>query len=122
MRKSVANIYLSSPIFKVYRMVKVKVAKLSEMPVGSLKQIKLEGRDDIAIANVSGKIYAMRGICNHRGGPLGKGKLDGSVITCPFHGAKWDIKTGKLVEFGAELESEPIYKTVVTGGDVFVEF
>jgi len=103
-------------------MVSVNVAKLSDFPEGTLKQVKVEGRDDIAIANVGGKIYAMRGICNHRGGPLGKGKLDGSVITCPFHGAKWDIKTGRLVEFGIELENEPIYRTVVTGGDVFVEF
>ena len=103
-------------------MVMVKVAKLSELPPGTLKQVKVEGRDDVAIANVSGRVYAMRGICNHRGGPLGKGKLDGSVITCPWHGSKWDIKTGKLVEFGIDLDSEPTYKTAITGDDVFVEF
>jgi nitrite reductase/ring-hydroxylating ferredoxin subunit len=103
-------------------MVSVNVAKLSDFPEGTLKQVKVTGRDDIAIANVGGKIYAMRGVCNHRGGPLGKGKLDGSVVTCPWHGSKWDIKTGKLVEFGIELNSEPTYKTSVVGDDIFVEF
>ena len=64
----------------------------------------------------------MRGVCNHRGGPLGKGKLEGSVITCPWHGSKWDIKTGKLVEFSVELPDEPTYKTSIVGDDIFVEF
>ena len=103
-------------------MVKIRVAKLSDLPIGTLKQVKIEGRDDIAIANVDGKIYAMRGICNHRGGPLGKGRLDGKIITCPWHGSKWDIETGKLVEFGVDLESEPTYKTSIAGDEVFVEF
>ena len=102
-------------------MTKLKIAKLSQLPVGSMKQVKVEGKDDVAVANVNGKIYAMRGICNHEGGPLGEGEFDGKIVTCPWHGSKWDITTGKLVEFPIELDPEPTYKVTVEGDDIYIE-
>ena len=59
-------------------MVRVKVASLPELQPGAIKQCLVEGHDDIVIANVDGTIYAMRGACNHAGGPLGDGTLEGS--------------------------------------------
>lgn len=79
------------------------------------------GDVDILVANVGGVLYAMRSKCNHMGGPLQKGKLDGNVITCPWHGSKWDVTTGKLVSFATPLPAEPIYKVVIDGDQVFVE-
>ena len=102
-------------------MEKVLVAKMSELKPGSMKQCKVKGHDDIVVANVGGTVYAMRGICNHLGGPLGKGKLDGAIITCPWHGSKWDIKTGTNTEFTRKLNPEPVYKATVEGDDIFVE-
>jgi nitrite reductase/ring-hydroxylating ferredoxin subunit len=99
----------------------VKVARLSEFPAGTLKQVKVEGHDDVALANVDGKIFAIRGKCNHMGGPLGKGKLEGKVITCPWHGSKWDVTTGKMVEFQMELDAEPTYRVTIKGDDVYVD-
>ena len=69
-------------------MAKVLAAKLSELAPGSMKKVVVEGMDDIVVANVGGKIYAMRGVCNHQGGPLSEGELNGNVITCPWHGAQ----------------------------------
>jgi nitrite reductase/ring-hydroxylating ferredoxin subunit len=43
------------------------------------------------------------------------------VITCPWHGAQWDVTTGKLVEFPLPLDDERKYKATVEGGDVFIE-
>ena len=99
----------------------VKVTKLSELPVGVIKQFKVKGIDDIAVANVGGKIYAMRGKCNHLGGPLGEGKLEGKIVTCPWHGAKFDITTGKFVEFHAKLKDEQTYKVIVDGDDISID-
>ena len=102
-------------------MAKVLVGKVSEIPVGSLKAAQVEGKDEIVLANVGGTIYAMRGLCNHQGGPLAEGTLEEAVITCPWHGAKWDVTSGKNVEFAIDLDPEPTYKVSVDGDDIFIE-
>jgi nitrite reductase/ring-hydroxylating ferredoxin subunit len=63
----------------------------------------------------------MRGLCHHQGGPLAEGELEGNIITCPWHGAKWDVTTGKLSEFAIELDDEPTYKVVEEGDELFIE-
>ena len=73
------------------------------------------------LANVGGTIYAMRGVCNHAGGPLAEGTLEGEIITCPWHGSKWDVKTGKCTEFAIDLDPEPVYKVTVEGDDIYIE-
>ncbi|MDE1871472.1 MAG: Rieske (2Fe-2S) protein [Candidatus Micrarchaeota archaeon] len=102
-------------------MVRIHVGKSSELAPGSMKSVAVEGGDDIVVANVNGKFYAMRGICNHQGGPLAEGELEGNIITCPWHGSKWDVTTGKMTEFAIELDDEPVYKVIVEGEEVFVE-
>jgi len=73
------------------------------------------------IANIDGKFYAMRSVCNHMGGPLEKGILEGSVVTCPLHGSKWEVTTGKLVRFVRQLPPEPTYEIEVVGDRLFIE-
>jgi nitrite reductase/ring-hydroxylating ferredoxin subunit len=102
-------------------MAKIKVATLPELPPGAIKQCLVAGYDDIVVANVDGTIYAMRGLCNHAGGPLGDGTIEDNVVTCPWHGAKWDLKTGKNLEFAIDLDPEPVYKVTVDGDDIYVE-
>lgn len=92
-----------------------------DLKPNSMKQLKVEGMDDIVLANVDGKFYAMRGICNHQEGPLGEGELEGKVVICPWHQSKWDITTGKLIEFPMELDDEPTYNVVVEAGKVYIE-
>ena len=79
------------------------------------------GGQKILVANIGGEFFAMRSVCNHMGGPLEKGKLEGNVVTCPWHHSKWDVKTGKLIEFPTPLPPEPVFKTVVEGDNVLVE-
>jgi nitrite reductase/ring-hydroxylating ferredoxin subunit len=86
-----------------------------------MKKVEVPGSDEVVVANVGGKFYAMRGLCHHQGGPLAEGEIDGSIVTCPWHGAKWDITTGKLAEFAIELDDEPTYGVVEEGGNLFVE-
>ena len=74
----------------------VKVGKISDFPEGELKKVSV-GREDVAIATVMGKIYAITGTCTHRGGPLHEGELKGTTIVCPWHGGEFDITTGKVV-------------------------
>jgi nitrite reductase (NADH) small subunit len=71
----------------------VKVAQLSDIPEGTGKTVEVGGRQ-IALFNTGGKFYAIDNTCLHRGGPLGEGELDGTLVTCPWHGWEYDVTTG----------------------------
>lgn len=86
-----------------------------------MRKVEIPGSDELVVANVNGKFYAMRGLCNHQGGPLAEGEIEGNIVTCPWHGSKWDITTGKMVEFPIDLEPEPTYPVILEGENVFVE-
>lgn len=102
-------------------MAKISIGKADGLKPGSMKSVSIEGGEDIVVANVNGTIYAMKGTCNHQGGPLADGELENNVITCPWHGARWDVETGKLVEFPMDLDNEPTYKVTAEGDELFVE-
>ena len=97
----------------------IKVARLSEMPPGTCCQVDAGGRA-VAVFNVGGTIYAIGGTCTHRGGSLGEGALDGTVVTCPWHGAQFDVTTGQVVGPPAG-QSVPAYTVVVQGEDITVD-
>jgi nitrite reductase/ring-hydroxylating ferredoxin subunit len=81
----------------------VKVAKVSEIPAGTMKHIEAGGKE-ICIANVSGKFYAIGDRCGHENARLSTGPLQGTVVTCPMHFSKFDVTTGKLLS-GPKLET-----------------
>ena len=91
----------------------IEVAALSDLPPGTCRQVDAAGQP-VALFNVNGTIYAIHGECTHRGGPLGEGELDGSVVTCPWHGARFDVTTGQVVGPPA-AQSVSAYKVVVEG-------
>ena len=70
------------------------VASVSEVPPGTSCEV-VAGDRVLAIFNVAGEFYALDGICPHAGGPLGKGALSGSIVTCPWHGWQFDATTGQ---------------------------
>ena len=49
----------------------------------------------LAVFNVEGEIFAMDGVCPHQGGPIGKGKMQGCIVTCPWHGWQFDVHDGQ---------------------------
>jgi nitrite reductase/ring-hydroxylating ferredoxin subunit len=78
------------------------------------------GGERILIANVDGRFYAMRATCNHMGGSLDKGVLDGSLVTCPLHKSKWDVTSGRCVWFSRQLPPEPVFPVIVQGDQIMV--
>jgi len=101
-------------------MTLVPVARTSDVPVGGMIGADIGG-ERILIANVGGDYFAMRSTCNHMGGPLEEGTLEGNVVTCPLHGSQWDVKTGELVWFARPLPPEPVYKVKVEEEQIMVE-
>jgi nitrite reductase/ring-hydroxylating ferredoxin subunit/multimeric flavodoxin WrbA len=92
-------------------------------PVDELQRIPLRqlaiGRTRIALSCRDGVFGAISGTCNHAGGPLGEGRLDGEYITCPWHNWKYH-RVGGQGEPGYETEAVPRYQVKVEGGRVWV--
>jgi nitrite reductase (NADH) small subunit len=96
----------------------VRVAAEDEVREGAGTVVKV---DDVAIAlfRVEGQCYAISNVCPHRGGPLGEGDLEGSVVHCPWHGWSWDVRSGINVR-QPKLKVE-CFPVSVSGGEVFVD-
>ena len=62
--------------------------------------------EHILLSNVGGKIYATQNDCGHQRASLARGTLEGSVVTCPLHGAKFDVTTGVNVS-GIQMRMPP---------------
>jgi nitrite reductase (NADH) small subunit/3-phenylpropionate/trans-cinnamate dioxygenase ferredoxin subunit len=72
----------------------VPVARLSEIPPGTGRTVEVNGVR-IALFNVDGTFYAVDNTCPHAGGPLGEGKLKEAIVECPWHGWRFDVRTGQ---------------------------
>ena len=74
----------------------VPVAKVSEIPDPGRKIVEV---DDalVVLVHTAGNFYAIDDVCTHDGGPLGEGELDGFAIVCPRHGARFDVRDGRVL-------------------------
>jgi nitrite reductase/ring-hydroxylating ferredoxin subunit len=97
----------------------VKVAKSSELPPGKAKLVEPDG-NQIALFNVDGSFYAIANACTHKGGPLAEGTVNGENVTCPWHGAVFDVKTGAVLK-GPTSTAVKSYAVRVAGDDIEVE-
>ena len=104
----------------------VKVAEKSEISSGMIKKISLSGKE-ILIANVSGNFYAIGNKCTHAGGDLSKGILNRNILTCPRHGSRFDVTTGKSISgpkilfLTLKIKDEPVFPVKVDGNDVLLK-
>ena len=96
----------------------VKAAKKSEIPADTGKYVEVQGKE-IALFNVGGKVCAIYHVCPHQGGPLAEGGLDGSVVTCPWHGWSFDVTTGECT-LNPAIKQES-FKVKEEGEDILVE-
>lgn len=103
----------------------IRAADTSELPVGTMKKVVLGGAA-ILLANVDGVYYAINNKCPHLGGSLADGTLAGPIVTCPRHGARYDVRTGQAVHEAQILfvktmpkEAQP-YPVKVEGTSVLV--
>ncbi len=105
----------------------VKVCSVHEIPAGTAKMIKVEGKP-IAIFNLKGNFYATDDTCPHEGGPLSDGSIEGESVSCPWHGATFHIKSGRTLEPPAgEKMGPPVDKGIacypvrIVGTEVKIE-
>ncbi len=96
-----------------------KVAEVKDLTPGSSRSVDVSGRQ-IALFNIGGTFYAIGNACTHRGGSLSEGTVEGTKVTCPLHGAQFEVTTGKNLTPPAPGEV-PCFKVRVEGDDIQVE-
>ncbi len=111
----------------------IEVAKIEELKSGTMKTVIAGGRE-ILLARVGDKYYATDNRCPHVKGDLSRGKLEGTVITCPLHGSQFDISNGQVVRWlkgglmskiGKALKLSrnlAVYNVKIEDGKVLVEY
>lgn len=97
----------------------VTVAKISEVGAGQAKAVDVKGQT-IALFNVGGTFYAIEDTCTHVGGPLSEGEVQGTAVTCPWHGAQFDVTSGKVLGPPA-AEGVKSYPVRVEGDEIKLE-
>jgi len=101
-------------------MVRILVGKTTEVMPGQMKKVLVD-ENEVIVINIAGNYYAINDTCSHAGGSLSEGKLDGSTITCDWHGAQFECKNGKLAKFPVQINDLKSYKVVIESDDIFVE-
>ena len=95
------------------------VGKFKDLAPGKMMKATVNG-EDVCVANIGGKVFAVQHKCTHAGAPLSQGKLDGKIVTCPWHGSKFDLTTGKCVN-GPAHKDLLAFKASIKGTDILVE-
>ena len=95
----------------------IKVTAKSEIESGCGKKVEVGGKE-IAIFNVDGNFCAIDDTCPHRGGPLSEGSMEGSLVTCPWHGWQYDVTTGACLTNPSVNQNK--YEVKVEGDDILV--
>ena len=97
----------------------VRVARTRDIAPGELLRVEVAGRL-VCLANVDGVMYAVDDECTHIGGALSDGELEGCVLTCPVHLARFDVRDGRVLR-GPAREDVRTYTVRVEGEDVLIE-
>jgi 3-phenylpropionate/trans-cinnamate dioxygenase ferredoxin component len=96
----------------------VRVAALADVPPNTLLQVEV-GDDKVCLANADGMIYAFRDNCSHRDFPLSAGTIDDGQIECTWHGARFDMDSGRATQLPA-IKPIRTYPVKVEDGEIYV--
>jgi len=96
----------------------VRVASLADLPEGSLLAVEVAGVR-ICLANAGGVVYALRDNCTHQDYPLSEGYLEDGTIECSWHGARFDLESGRALSLPA-FKPVQTFEVKVEGEDIFV--
>jgi nitrite reductase/ring-hydroxylating ferredoxin subunit/uncharacterized membrane protein len=96
----------------------VPVLRLDELPENALRRVSANGTP-VLLLRRGERIYAMAETCAHLGGPLAEGKLEDLSVTCPWHGSRFALESGRVLD-GPSAFSQPCFETRVQHGQIEV--
>lgn len=94
----------------------ITVATTDDLPNGQRRIYEIDGKP-IAVFNIAGEYFAIADVCSHDDGPVAEGELYDYEIECPRHGARFDVRSGRVLSFPAIVDIQA-YPTRVVGGEV----
>ena len=97
----------------------VRVARTDEIGPGQARLVEVKGKQ-VAVFNIDGEFFAIDNMCTHEEASLAEGNVSGHEVTCPLHGAKFDVRTGEVLGLPA-YDDVTSYPVRVTGADVEVD-
>ncbi|HJU16043.1 MAG TPA: non-heme iron oxygenase ferredoxin subunit [Stellaceae bacterium] len=97
----------------------IPVARTGELLPGHMKWVSVAG-ERVLLANVAGAFHAIADVCGHKRAPLSRGRLDGHIVECPLHFARYDLRTGKLVD-GPISADVAVFEVRVDGDTVSIK-
>ncbi|MDE1851150.1 MAG: non-heme iron oxygenase ferredoxin subunit [Candidatus Micrarchaeota archaeon] len=95
------------------------IGKVSDFAEGSGKMVAVDGKA-VAVFNIDGKLFAVDELCTHAHGPLHEGSVENYAVECPWHGSRFDLKSGRVVQ-GPARNPVSTYKVVIKGQEVFLD-
>lgn len=96
----------------------VRVAATDEIPPGTAKRVQVNGHA-VAVVNVGGTMYAIDDLCTHEDESLSEGPVVGEIITCPKHGSRFHVPTGRVLSLPA-VRPVSTYAVTIVGNDVML--
>jgi nitrite reductase/ring-hydroxylating ferredoxin subunit len=90
----------------------------SELGEGEMKRIDVDG-GRVLVAKRDERIYAIAEVCSHLGGPLAEGKFEGCTVQCPWHGSRFSIEDGSVID-GPATYAQPALDVRVRDGQIEV--
>lgn len=90
------------------------ISPADQLPAGERIFVEIEGRA-IVIFNIAGELFSIADVCSHDDGPVGEGDLEDYSITCPRHGAEFDVRTGRVLQMPAVVDI-PAYPVRIVNG------
>ena len=97
----------------------IHVIAYHQFPVGHKKLVRYKGQE-IALFHLEGGLYAIANKCPHSTGPLVEGRVTATIVTCPWHGAQFDISTGECCN-GPATKNVATYPVHIQNGTIVVE-
>jgi len=103
-----------------------EIAKADDIPEGTMKAVSVQDKE-LIVVNYEGNFYAINRRCTHMSGDLSKGKLEGKIVTCPRHGSRFDVTTGKSISgprigfLKLKTKDEPNYQVKVENGSIKID-
>jgi nitrite reductase/ring-hydroxylating ferredoxin subunit len=95
-----------------------RVAAAEDLPEGSARAVYFAG-DQVALFNAGGALYALGNRCSHANGPLAEGTVEDGCVTCPWHGSRFEVASGRP-RGGPAVRPVPTYRVKVEDGGVFL--
>jgi 3-phenylpropionate/trans-cinnamate dioxygenase ferredoxin subunit len=103
-------------VFEKEKLDYVAVASVEELDEGERLFVEID-EQPIMIIRINSQYYAIADVCSHDEGPVGEGNLEGYEIVCPRHGARFDIRTGKVIALPAFVDI-PAYPIRINGDQI----